>query len=119
MGECGPVRDRGKVRDRPLVAGGEDDQVRVEAVRDPRPLADPLISRVHEELHVLGDARHRDRAQALFSERHPSDHEGVARVALARPAQVPALAIGEDRGYPDDLLTCGNEQPRQGCAERP
>ena len=90
----------------------------MEAVGNPRPLAHPLVPRVDEELEILGDPGHRNRAEARLAKGHSSDREGIARVALAGTAQVAALAIGEDRWYLDDPLARGHQQPRQGRAER-
>ena len=117
-GDRSAVAGPGEVRDLALVVSGKHDQVRVEAVRNPSPLTHPHVPRIDEDLEILGDPGHRDRGEALLAKGHPGDREGVARIALARPAEVPALAIGEHRGHLNNPLTRSHEQPRQGRAER-
>lgn len=100
-----------EVRDRALVAGSQHDELRVEPVRDPGPFGQALVPGVHEELEVLGDAGHRDRAETRLPERHPCDREGVARIAFTGATEVPALTLGEDGGHLDDHLPGADEEP--------
>ena len=86
---------------------------------DPSALTHPLVPRIDEELEILGDPGHGDRAEALLAKGHPGDREGVPGIALARPAQVPTLAIREDRGYLDYPLTGGREAAQAMSVLRP
>ena len=102
-----------------LVPGSEDDEVGVELVRDPGSLSEAVLPRVDEEFQVLRDPGHGGRAKAPLAKGHSSDRERVAWIALARPAQVPTLAIREDRGYLDDPLTGGREAAQAMSVLRP
>jgi Transposase len=49
-----------------------------------RAAALPLVPCINEELEILGDPGHRDRAEALLAKGHTGDRQGVPGIALAR-----------------------------------
>ena len=100
------------------IARGEDEQVAVEPVAAAGPLVDERFAGLEQEPDVAAPVVLADRRQSGLTGRHPGDGQGVARIALARPAGgTPAMA-GQVGRHITDGQAGGHEHPGQGRPER-
>src|SRR5690349_10486924 len=102
----------GQPRQRALVAGAERDQVSMQPVRGPDPLAEQLPAPVAEQLQITGSEGELKTRQPLPC-RHARDRQGVAEIALALTAEPPSLAVAERAADIADVLAGADEQARE------